>query len=253
MITKTGHRLLERWIYVLVKVKDAYVVPFTDEALHQVASDPGYDAAFGPFLHRFLSALATSGWPAGSYYPGGWFRRLRASGDDLPSVAIVPEALGAFFQEEMVVDPDGRWFVGRKAISGKVLAYFLANLHFDAALQRYLIRYRLEGYFETRYIHHYSPPFRVVRVTAEEGGVVLWLNNGDREALRPETLRIDRNERLYCAVLPEQVPAVFEEAARWEILKDVEERKGGWVVTLSGQDIVLAADMPWPYADRIGA
>ncbi len=82
---------------------------------------------------------------------------------------------------------------------------------------------------------------------------MLWLNNSGREALRPETLRIDRNERLYCAVLPEQVPAEFEEAARWEILKDAEERNGGWVVTLSGQDIVLAAEMPWPYADRIGA
>ena len=183
----------------------------------------------------------------------GWYRALTARDADPAAAAITPEALGPFRLDEVVVDRAGRWHVGSKPVGGKVLQHFLRHLHFDAELARYVIRYRLERQDETRYLHHHSPPVRVHRVTLDGGAVTLWLNTGQRETLRPETLRMDAGERLYCAVWPEQVPAWFEDPARWELLKDAEERDGAWVLSVDGRVLEAELDAPWPYADALPA
>ncbi len=251
MLTEHGRRLLQRWTFVLVKVGEEFVVPFTAERLARVEADPSYGPDFPGFLRRFLETLAQGDWPPGSYYPGGWYRMLGARGERPLDAAVTPGALQRFYQPEVIVDRRGHWTVGDKPVSGRILRYFLQNLHYDAALGCYVIRYRLEQAFETRYVHHHSPPLRVERVLAGNGAIDLLLNNGRREPLRPETLRLDGNEELYCAVLSERVPAWFEDAARWELLKDAEERDGRLVLSAGGHSVPLAPDADWPYADRL--
>ncbi|HKI96842.1 MAG TPA: hypothetical protein VKB51_00075 [bacterium] len=253
MLTDPGRALLARWIYVLVKVDERFIVPYTPQRWAAVTRDPGYGADFAPLLERFLCALTQGDWPPGSYYPGGWYRQLSARGEDPVRVATAPEALERFHLEEVVVDRDGRWLVGDKAIEGRVLQHFLRNLHFDGELARYVIRYRMEQHFETRYLHHRSPPIRVRRVGLDGGVVTLLLNTGREEPLRPETLRMDEAERLYCAVGADDVPAWFEEPARWELLKDADHRDGGWVLTVGGRELSAPLDAPWPYADALPA
>jgi hypothetical protein len=251
MLTDSGRALLQRWVYVLVKVGAEFIVPYTPSRWEAVVRDPAYGAAFEPFLARFLEALAAPGWQPGSYYPGGWQRALVARGEALERVAIEPAALAPFYLEEVTVDREGRWRVGRKLITGKVLTHFLRNLHYDAELGRYRIHYRMERLFETRYLHHRSPPLRVRRVTLQRGAVELWLNTGAREPLRPETLRMDEAEQLYCAVGAEGLPAWFEEPARWELLKDAEERDGAWLLSVGGRALNATLDAPWTYADGL--
>ncbi len=251
MLTESGRALLQRWIYLLVNVGEDFIVPYTEARWAAVVRAADYGAPFELFLARFLEALSGPGWPAGSYYPGGWYRALAARGEPLERVAIEPEALGPFYLEDVVIDRAGRWRVGRKAITGRVLTHFLRNLHYDAELGRYQIRYRLERHFETRYLHHRSPPIRVRRVTLEDGAPQLWLNTGQREPLRPETLRLDAAEQLYCAVAPERLPAWFEEPARWELLKNAEERDGAWVLSVGGRELSASLHAPWPYADGL--
>jgi hypothetical protein len=251
MLTAQGRDLLARWIYVSVKVADDFIVPYTAERLAAAGAAPGYGAGYGPFLARFLEALRGPGWPAGSYYPGGWYRALRGREADPAAEPIAPAALGRFYLEEVTVDAEGRWWVGAKAITGRVLTHFQRHLHYDAELGRYAIRYRVERDFEARYLHHHAPPIRVRRALAADGAVTLLLNTGRREVLRPDTLRMDRAERLYCAVGEQALPAWFEEPARWELLKSADERDGDWVLSLGGQERVVPLHAPWPFADRI--
>lgn len=253
MLTGRGRALLHRRIYVLVKVADAFVVPYTPPRWEAVASDPSYGAEFVPFLERFLVVLEAGDWAPGSYYPGGWYRALVAQGQALDRVTIMPDVLGPFWLEELRVDRAGRWFAGQKPITGRVLRFFLGNLDYDTELGRYAVRYRMRPYMDVRYLHHESPPIRVQRVTPQQGQIVLQLNTGRSEPLQPETLRMDADGQLYCAVGPERLPAWFEEPARWEVLKDAKERGGEWVLSVAGQELAAPLEAPWPYADGLPA
>lgn len=251
MITALGERLLRAWIYVMVKVGADFVVPFTERALARIEADGDYPPEFGPFLQRVLVSLAEGEWPPGSYFPGGWFRVLPQQGYDPATVRITPQSLAAFTLDEVRVDPQGRWFVGRKRIEGRVLDHFLRHLGFDLELQRYVIRYRLERHFETRYLHHESPPFRVRRVERKGGNAELWLNDGSREPLAASTLVLDRRERLYCAVKPQRLPAQFDDTARWTLLKDATQRDEHLLLFMDGQVVELPVGGNWLYADRL--
>ena len=253
MIRPEAKPLLSRWIYVLVKVGEEYLTPFTTDGLERIYRNGGYGDSFRIFLDRVLEALAAPEWPAGTYFPGGWYRALDAAREPPEGVEITPERFRSFFMEEVRVDPEGAWFVGRKRIEGRVLGYFLRNLHFDPDLERYLIRYWLDTYFETRYLHHQSPPFRVLRCSEDAGGFLLHLNDESEEPLRPETLRMDAAERLYCAVKPEGLPARFADPARWQLLQQVEEAAPGWVLRLGAREVPLALEGPLVFPGGLGA
>lgn len=240
--------LLQRSIYVLVRVGEEFLAPYVPAARARILDEGGYGPAFPPLLERTLAALAAGDWPGGSYFPGGWYRSLAARGVDPAGVALTRESLGPFYSDEVVVEADGRWRVGRKWIEGAVLRFFLRNLHFDPDLGRYLIRYRNVGYFETRYLRHESPPFRVVRVWEDGRRPLLELNDGTREPLRPETLRLDGQERLYAAIKAHDLPALFERSARWQLLDRLEQDGAGWRLLVRDQAIPLRLDAPRPYA-----
>ena len=254
MLSDPARALLERWIYVMVKCNETFLAPYTPERLGQVcAPDAGYGQDFAPFLDRVCEALTRPGWRPGSYYPAGWYRALIAQAADPATVPIVPDALAPFYQEELRVDPQGVWYVGSKRIVGRVLRHFLSHLDYDAELGRYRVQYRLEAQYETRYLHHQSPPIRVHRVANSDGTMMLHLNTGRSEPLQAGSLRLDAAEQLYCAVGPGHLTAWFEDAARWEVLKDVREHDGAWVLRLAGQDVPVPLQDPWPYADAPAA
>lgn len=244
-----AHSLLERWIFILVRVEAEFSVPYTDGEVRRIAEKGGYGERFMPFLHRFMEALREPGFQPGSYYPGGWFRSLEAQDLEPQTAPITPESLHAFFQDEVRIERDGRWLVGPKLIEGRVLQHFLKHLEFDSALERYRIRYRLEQYYETRYIHPLTPPYRVEAVVTDNQ--TLLLNDGSREPLRPESLRLDNEEQLYAAVTPQHLPALFEDNARWQVLQRVDETPQGWVLHRGGRDIPLQLDAPRPYAGDV--
>lgn len=248
MITAQGRVLLDRWVYVLVKVGEEFVLPYTAERLDAVRACPDYPPAFAGVLERVLEALQAPGWPPGSYYPGGWFRMRTARGGDPAAEPLTQDALAPFMLEEVRVDPAGRWWVEPKQMSGRVLEHFLRHLEYDAPVGRYRVRYRVEGVMEARYLHHEAPPLRVMQVREGEAGPTVLLNDGGEEALRPDTLRLDAGEQLYCAVKPQALPARFSDAARWALLKEGEESPDGWRLRLAGSAVVVPVVADWPYA-----
>ena len=244
MIDPKARRLLERWIYILVKVESDFIVPYTMAMRDRIASRGAYGEEFMPFLDRFMDTLQEKRWKPGSYYPGGWYRANASAGREPEKAGITPRALARYYQEEFRIEADGVWRVGEKQVEGGVQAFFLEHLEFDGDLGRYRVRYWLDSYYETRYIHHASPPYRVRQVTSDGGQARLLLNDGRTEPLRPDSLRLDGAERLYCAVKAQGLPAVFENNARWQLLQQVEDREGRWVLCTEQGEIGLRLDDP---------
>ena len=243
MITTLAQPLLDRWIFVMVRVGTEFITPYTEANFDRIGKEGGYGPAFSPFLEKVLATLSQPDWPAGSYYPGGWFRALTEAGADSATAEITPENFSRFYLEEVVVETTGKWRVGKKTITGGVLDHFLRNLRFDTQLERYQIHYWLETHYETRYVHHLSPPFRVVQTRLEPGGISLLLNDGSEEPLKAETLRLDSSERLYCAIRDEGLPAQFEDNARWQLLDRSEERENGlFLLDSDGSETPLHLD-----------
>ena len=231
--------LIRRWIFPMIKTGRTFIVPMGEALRAGLATGGEYDERFPGFLARFLRFLAEPGWAPGSYYAGGWYRRLTGEGTDPLLAEPTPEALRPFYRDELRVDAAGKWRLGRRPIRGRVLRFFLQNLDFDPELQLYRVRYPLGVEEEVQYIHHESPPLRVERLDARMEPPGLRLNDGSEEPLATGTLRLDRRERLYCTVKAAGLTAEFGEQARWQVLSSLEEEDGRFFVTLGGRRVEI--------------
>jgi hypothetical protein len=243
--------LLDRWVYVLVLTGGEFVAPYTVARRERLRAGGEYEPDFFPFLERFLSALAAPDWPAGNYFPGGWYRTLKTQGRALSQVPMDVATLGPYFGEDVHVDPLGRWRVGPKPVTDRVLRFFLQHLHFDLELARYFICYANVNYPETRYLRHESPPYRVRAIAFDRAAPAVRLNDGTTEPLRVKTLRMNGQEALFCAIKPDGLPAILEDPARFQVLDRVEAHGGGMALRVGGGLIPVTLDAPWAGADRL--
>src|SRR5262245_49813896 len=101
VIDPASRRLLERWVYVLVLTRGEFVPLYTAERQAALRATGEYDADFFPFLERFLAAVEAPGTREGNYFPGGWYRMLKAQGRDPAQVEIDLKTLGVFFAEDV--------------------------------------------------------------------------------------------------------------------------------------------------------
>jgi hypothetical protein len=231
--------LLRRWVFPMVKTGQRFVIPYGDLARRALVESGEYDPSFPPFLERVLAALADPAFVPGSYYPGGWYRALLARGEDPGRAEPDPEALRPFYREELRVDRQGRWWCGARPIKGRVLRFFLRHLRHDAELGLYCVRYPLGAGEEAQYLRTESPPLRVKRLEPSHDPPCLLLNDGTAEPLRGKTLWLDDEDRLYCAVKPQNLTAVIDDPARWEILSTLEEADGRWFIQVSGRRLAV--------------
>jgi hypothetical protein len=75
-----------------------------------------------------------------------------------------------------------------------------------------------------------------VRVEPEGDGIALTLNDGTREPLMPETLRLGAGEAPYCAVKGGRFEARLNRAAAYQLLAHMSEEAGDApVLTLGGR------------------
>jgi hypothetical protein len=115
------------------------------------------------------------------------------------------------------IDRDGGWLHEDEEVSHEgILASLRQGLQVDAAghfLQIGAVRVPVEVE---------DAPFSVVRFEADGDGFALWLNDGSREALDPESLSLREGDVPYCRVKDGRFEARFSRAAAWQLLQHVE-------------------------------
>ena len=120
------------------------------------------------------------------------------------------------------IDRDGDWFHEGEEVSHEgILASLREGLQVDPAghfLQIGPVRVpvEIEG-----------APFDVVRFEADGEGWALWLGDGSREALDPESLALRQGDVPYCRVRGGRFEARFSRAAAWQLLQRVEAQPEG--------------------------
>jgi len=100
---------------------------------------------------------------------------------------------------------------------------------------------------EENILHVEDTPFVVMRADIERRsgkvtGIVLRLQDGSREGLVPESLRIRSDEMLVCAVRDGHFAARFGRAAQLALLKLVEKQGADYVLTLGDARVTLDKD-----------
>jgi hypothetical protein len=80
-------------------------------------------------------------------------------------------------------------------------------------------------------------PFIVVRAEPDGEGLALILNDGSRESLAPDTLRIGAGDAPYCAVKDGRFEARLSRAAAYQLLAHMSEdaASGRTILTLGGR------------------
>jgi uncharacterized protein len=142
------------------------------------------------------------------------------------------------------IDRDGVWYHnGVEMIHREFIRLFFERMSVDG-LGRYVIelngeRCRVEVE-DTAYV------VRRADCGQAEGrvgyGVLLNLSDDTSERLAPDTLRIGKDNVLYCTVKDGRFPARFTRAAYYQLANYIEEREEGFYLELNGRKYPISAD-----------
>lgn len=137
------------------------------------------------------------------------------------------------------IDKDGVWYYGEEEIFRKeIIFFFYANLKCDQTG-----RYLIELNDERCYIDVEDAPFIVKSVnrksleTDDREMIYLSLSDGTVEQLEPHTLRIGKENVLYCDIRKGLFEARFSKAAYYQLADYIEHDKKNdtYFISLNGQ------------------
>jgi hypothetical protein len=145
-------------------------------------------------------------------------------GEDLPPCMIY-------------IDKDGRWF-HREAemVHHEIIGHFYRHMEMDAD-GRIIINWR----GERCYVEVEDTPFivkRVSKIEPDQGtseSFELYLSDGEREELSPESLRLGEKGVLYCSVREGTFPARFSRPAYYQLAEHIREEKGKFYLPFKGE------------------
>jgi hypothetical protein len=135
------------------------------------------------------------------------------------------------------IDKEGRWFhKGAEMIHREYIRLFYEHMEMDASGRCIIVMGEDRCYVEVE-----DTPFVIRRVRFEEGGkeglsgCTLYLSDGTRESLRPDTLFIGEGNVLYTRVKEGVFPARFLRPAYYQLVRHIVEEDGLYVLPLNGR------------------
>lgn len=131
---------------------------------------------------------------------------------------------------------DGRWYADDEVISNRRIADLFS---------RHVVRqpdgsYRIEIGWDTAPIEIEDTPYVVTRVDPRQGGFVVELNDGTREALNPDSLSISEENVLYCSVKGGAERARLLRPAYYQVASHIHEVAGRFVLRTGSGDHRIA-------------
>ena len=135
------------------------------------------------------------------------------------------------------IDKEGRWFHKEaEMVHREIIEHFYRHMEMDAD-GRIIINWR----GDRCYVEVEDTPFIVKRVSAISSGhganesFKLYLSDGEREELLPESLRIGEKGVLYCSVRGGTFPARFSRPAYYQLAEHIKEERGKFYLPFKGK------------------
>ncbi len=179
------------------------------------ARDPAVLSIVDSELPRRLARLER-----GTYFPVPLARAVAAGrGFD--------DALMSFHYPPILVDGDRRWSWKEQTVADRVRRFFVQHIGFEPALDIWYVEYRVnDGWWDKCYLECETTPLVAVQFRDDGAGarglVTVDLSNGQRDALDPDSLRLDERERLF-ATSARHGPVEIADAPRFALLRTVSE------------------------------
>ena len=133
------------------------------------------------------------------------------------------DLLERFRYEMIVVDEDQEWWWQGRPVATKPRRFFLEHLAYEPDLDLYYFEYRVNAdWWDKSYFDSLMTPMIARTLEEREGEAIVELNNGEKDRLDLESLRLDERERLFGRTLANG-EALFSDSLRFSILKSVSE------------------------------
>lgn len=141
------------------------------------------------------------------------------------------------------IDGQGQWwYEGNKIVHPKVLALFKSSLTLDDSTGEFFVDYK----GKQAPVKVEKTPFFVLGIVVEKGTdgelveIILELDDGTREVLDPESLRLDDSGVLQVKVKDGRFVARCLQAAHFRLAELLNEDGGGFSLVVGGKSYVLA-------------
>lgn len=193
------------------------LAPVDREALadSEAARDPAVVAVVAEELPSRLDRLER-----GAYFPVPLARAVAAG-------RAFDDALTSFHYPPIEVGADRRWVWKGRPVADRIRRFFVQHIGYEPALDVWFVEYRVnDGWWDKCYLECETTPLVAVqlREVAEAGTdrVVADLNNGSIDALDPDSLRLDGQERLFASSVRYGLVEIAD-APRFSLLRTASE------------------------------
>jgi len=138
---------------------------------------------------------------------------------------------------EIFLDKEGRWFhQGEEITHQKTIELFSRSIVKDPSGG-----YRLQIGKEWAKIQVEDTPYMVRSVELCKDQIKLILNDNSSETLDPRTLRIGKDNVLYCSVKSGKYPARFLRPAYYQIMQLLDQDDSGFFLKIGNERFQLAS------------
>ena len=181
----------------------------------EAARDPAVVAVVGEELPERLDRLER-----GTYFPVPLARAVAGG-------RAFDDALMSFHYPPVVVDADRRWSWKGQPVADRIRRFFVRHIGFEPNLGVWFVEYRVnDGWWDKCYLDCATTPLVAVQLREEGGaaggGVVADLSNGQSDRLDPDSLRLDKRERLFASSAGHGLVEIAD-TPRFALLRTVSE------------------------------
>ena len=219
-LVRACERLWPRGISIFLSHKARFrnpLAPVDRQALSdsEAAVEPAVIAVVAEELPSRLDRLER-----GTYFPVPLARAVAAG-------RAFDDALMSFHYPPIAVDADRRWVWKGRPVADRIRRFFVQHIGYEPALDVYFVEYRVnDGWWDKCYLDCETTPLVAVQMRedadAGEGGVIADLNNGESDALDPDSLRLDGDERLFASSVRHGLVEIAD-APRFSLLRTASE------------------------------
>ena len=215
-IVESAEHLADSGVYLFFKHQAHFLNPLIPEEAQRLSVEPALSDLTVLRVVKELLPERLPGLLRGIYSPVPIARSLDAgeSFEDL---------LGRFRYEMVRVDEDQVWWWQERRVATRIQTFFTENLFWQPTLEIWYVEYRVSAeWWDKCYFECEITPLVGSAIESTPDGTEATLNNGRRDQLLLDSLRLDKRERLFCRTR-DHGEILFSDSLRFSLLRGVTE------------------------------